>query len=261
MRESEILAVLSEIFEDEPWPDATRFLQGLLLVRGGMDEKAAARHIRTTPKALRAIVEAEDSVSAALRGTKPLDEAALQKAKRALGQMVLGRAAEMAFLSLFRDAFSDEELDLVNVSGEATDTDLRLTNGKKRELYRINIKYFGSVFRRAPEMVGLSPDDCFALATYKIRSGLEKQKIEGKPYFFAIVGVQGLTADVAGGQFPPQILEAAAVVLTSNAAQRRKFEDRLVDHVVAKNLPVFPTTTKRFTLRRGISCRRSGQLV
>ena len=117
--------------------------------------------------------------------------------------------------------------------------DIRLTNGKQRPLYRINIKYFGSAFRRAPEMVGLAPEDCFALATYKIRSGLEKQQTEGKPYFFAIVGVSGLTADVAGSQFPPEILEAAAVVLTSNAKQRRKFEDRLVDHVVAKNLPVF----------------------
>lgn len=239
MKESEILNALSAVFEGEVWPEATRFLQGLMLVRGGMDESTAAKRIRTTAKALRAVVDAPDSVAAALGGIKPLDDAARDKARRALGQMVLGRAAEIAFLTLFRDAFKDEELDIVNVSDEGSDTDVRLTNGKKRELYRINIKYFGSVFRRAPEMVGLAPEDCFALATYKIRSGLEKQKVEGKPYFFAIVGVSGLTADVAGSQFPRDILEAAAVILSSNAKQRRKFEDRLVDHVVGKNLPVF----------------------
>jgi hypothetical protein len=239
MKESEILNALSAVFEDETWPEATRFLQGLMLARGGMDDKRASKRIRTTSKALRAVIDATDPVAAALGGVKPLDDAARSKARRALGQMVLGRAAEMAFLNLFRNAFKDEELDIVNVSEEGSDTDVRLTNGRKRELYRINIKFFGSTFRRAPEMVGLASDDCFALATYKIRSGLDKQQSEGKPFFFAIVGVSGLTADVAGSQFPPDILEAAAVVLSSNAKQRRKFEDRLVDHVVAKELPVF----------------------
>ena len=85
-----------------------------------MSEAEAARVARTTPKALRAVVSADNSVFAALGGTKPLEDAGRRKAQRALGQMVLGRAAEMAFLSLFRDAFSDEELDIVNVSEEGS---------------------------------------------------------------------------------------------------------------------------------------------
>ncbi|HEX6575006.1 MAG TPA: hypothetical protein VF042_08530 [Gemmatimonadaceae bacterium] len=245
MTESDILGILSQIFEDDEWPEAVRVLRGLLLVRGGMPVTQAARSIRTTNRTLQKIIDAEDPISAALGGVKTLDELARKKAARALGQMLLGRAAEMAFLQLFRDAFKDEELDIVDVSEEGSDTDIRLTDGKGRALYRINIKYFGAVFRRAPEMVGLSADDCFALATYKIKSGIEKQQTEGKPYFFAIVGVAGMTADTAGAQFPHDLMEAAIVVLNSNAKQRRRFEDSLIDHVVQKDLPVFSYNFKR----------------
>ncbi len=38
---------------------------------------------------------------------------------------------------------------------------------------------------KAAELVGLDPSDCFALATYKIYQGLQKQEEEVLPYLFA----------------------------------------------------------------------------
>jgi len=205
----------------------------------------AARSIQTTTQKLQSIVDAADPIAAALAGpSSPTDEGRT-KAQRALGQMVVGRAAETVFLDLFRETFKGEELDIENVTDEGSDTDIYLVNGKRRRLYRINIKFFGSVFRKAQEMVGLASDDCFALATYKIRSGIAKQSSEGKPYFFAIVGVPGLTADAAGQQFPNEVLEVAALVLSSGAPQRRKFEDSIVDYAVAQRLAVFRESYER----------------
>ena len=62
-----------------------------------------------------------------------------------------------------------EEFELRDLREGRTDTDYRLYNGRGRPIYRVNIKFHGSPFRRAPEMVGLESDDCFALATYKIQ--------------------------------------------------------------------------------------------
>lgn len=239
MTEDQILQTLSNIYGESDWPQAVRFLHGLYLVRNGLTLTEAARRIRTNATKLRSVVGTHDPVAAALNGTSIPTDQGRSKARRALGQMIVGRAAETVFLDLFRETFKGEELDIENVSEEGSDTDIYLVNGKRRRLYRINIKFFGSVFRKAEETVGLAPDDCFALATYKIKSGIAKQISEGKPYFFAIVGVPGLTADVAGGQFPEEILDVAAIVLSSRAPQRRKFEDSIIDCAAARRLAGF----------------------
>lgn len=239
MTEAEAIAQLTELFGEDPWPEAVRFVRALGLVRSGYPPAQAAKSVRSTRRQIQRIIDSPDPLAAALGGYTPAPAADLEKAKRAIGQMVLGRAAERVFLDLFRDTFNDEDLDIENVSAAATDTDIYLVNGKRRRLYRINIKFFGSIFRRAEEIVGLPPDDCFALATYKIRSALEKQNDEGKPYFFAIVGVAGLTADVAGEHLPEETLRVASIVLSSNAPRKRQFEDRVVDYAVSRGLEAY----------------------
>ena len=67
----------------------------------------------------------------------------------------------------------------------------------------INIKFHDTAFRKAAELVGLDPGDCFALATYKIYQGLQKQEKEVLPYLFAVVGVSGLTGARVGEARPP----------------------------------------------------------
>src|SRR6185436_8456222 len=103
-----------------------------------------------------------------------------------LGQLILGRAAETAFEESYKSTMETEELELRDVREGGTDTDYRLYNGKGKPVYRLNIKFHGALFRRAPELVGLDPQDCFALATYKIHSALEKQVQDQLPYFFAV---------------------------------------------------------------------------
>lgn len=94
-----------------------------------------------------------------------------------------------------------EEFELRDLREGRTDTDYRLHNGRGRPIYRVNIKFHGSQFRRGREMVGLDSSDCFALATYKIHSAIEKQKQEGLPYFFAIVGVPTSRVRVGGPRY------------------------------------------------------------
>lgn len=239
MTEEHAIKLLRDLFKDSEWPHAVRFLRAISLVREGRSTKEAAAAVRTTAARVAALIAADDPFTAALGGSVDTSDESKQRSRRALGQMVVGRAAEAVFLDLFRDKFRGEELDIENVTDEGSDTDVYLVNGQRRRVYRINIKFFGSVFRKSQETVGLAPEDCFALATYKIRSGLSKQKDEGKPYFFAIVGVAGLTADAAGNRFPPGVLELATQVLGSSAPSRRKFEDRLVDCAVESRWEVY----------------------
>lgn len=159
-----------------------------------------------------------------------------------LGQMLLGRCAEMVFEERYRSEMHSQELELVDLREGGTDTDYRLINGKRRPLYRINIKFHGARFRRAAELVNLQPEDCFPLATYKIHSALEKQDREGLPYFFAIVGVPDLSSTSVGALIPEQIVDVAALVHASRMPGKREFEDAVVDRVVAAALPAFAAT-------------------
>jgi hypothetical protein len=80
----------------------------------------------------------------------------------------------------------------------------------------VNIKFFGSTFRRAVEMVGLAPDDCFPLATYKIFGALQKQEKDHLPYIFAIVGVPNLTAASIQDQLPADEIQIVALFSRSD---------------------------------------------
>ena len=243
MKEADALEVLGEMFGGGAWPEAVRLLHGAWLVEGGDDLSDAAKRIGTSTSRLKKVVSSKAPFRAALGvGMSDVDESAVKKATGILGQMLLGRCAELAFENLYRHEMEAEELQLINTADAGSDTDYRLHNGQGRKLYRINIKFHGSQFRRAKELVGLEPEDCFALATYKIKSALEKQDAEGKPYFFAIVGVPHLTTLVAGKRFPPQLIEVAAAVLTSKAPKKRKFEDAIIDVAVSNKLPCFLET-------------------
>lgn len=118
-------------------------------------------------------------------------------------------------------------------------------NGGGRPLYRLNIKFHGSQFKRAPELVGLGATDTFALATYKIKNALDKQDEEHLPYIFAIVGVPHLTGAVVAQRLPEALGEAAAIIAEAPGMTRaRDFEDEVVRHLVDANSPVFTETLR-----------------
>ena len=115
------------------------------------------------------------------------------------------------------------------------DTDYLVFNGQGRQVFRLNIKFHGSQFRRAQELVGLPPEDCFALATYKIYSALQKQEREHLPYIFVIVGVPNLTGAVVGAALPPDVVEFATRARNSpRLQQKRKVEDAIVQAITGR---------------------------
>ena len=89
------------------------------------------------------------------------------------------RVAQLLLGALTEERFEREEQELtagrLGVEDHRlgrTDTDYRVLNGGGNPIFRINIKFHGTAFQQARVYVGLDPDDCFALATYKIHQAL-----------------------------------------------------------------------------------------
>ena len=80
-------------------------------------------------------------------------------------------------------------------------------------MFRLNIKFHGSTFRNAPELVGLDPQDTFALATYKFYGALEKQVAEHLPYIFVVIGVARPDGCLQVGDLIPVDLPGQLVAL------------------------------------------------
>jgi hypothetical protein len=189
-------------------------------------------------------VEADDRVLACLGATPAAVTAdGIRKSKQILGNLLLGRCAEIAFETIYREEMRTNELELVDLREARNDTDYRVLNGQRRPVYRLNIKFHGSSFRRAPELVGLRPEDCFALATYKIYSAQLKQAEERLPYIFAIVGVPGLTGESVGERFQHALVDLVALLHASPRAQRKRdIEDTIVNSLVNTRDVVFVET-------------------
>jgi hypothetical protein len=233
VKEPDHLEALERVFGPNAWPKAVRLLEAVLRVRRGESAEPVALSIGTTTKRVAALARSKNLLPLALKDAEvPPTDAALTKAKKQLGQMLLGKCAEIAFEELYRSEMHSEELQLVNTTDKGTDTDYRLLNGKLKPVFRINIKFHGAQFRQARDLVGLAPEDCFPLATYKILSALQKQDQEALPYFFAVIGVPDLTGESVGARLPAPLLRVAAVVLSSKASGKREFEDRIVESLV-----------------------------
>src|SRR5207248_4038403 len=119
--------------------------------------------------------------------------------------------AERVFEEIYHDTVGGVDLFLEDDRLTAGDTDYLVRNGQRRQVFRLNIKFHGSQFRKAADLVGLNPEDCFALATYKIYSALQKQEREHLPYIFVVVGVPHLTGSVVGAAIPANIIEFATL--------------------------------------------------
>ncbi|MGH7540327.1 MAG: hypothetical protein ACRELC_04960 [Gemmatimonadota bacterium] len=241
MTDPEFLELIRELYGETDWPKPLHQLRGARLVDAGQEIKEAARIVGTTPSTLARVIEREDRLKAVLGcSVRDVDRPHRERAIRTLGQLLVGRAAERAFEDAFREEMESEELDLRDLRGSRTDTDYRLYNGQGRPIYRINIKFHGALFKRAPGIVGLEPEDCFALATYKIHGALGKQEEEGLPYIFAVVGVRTLSGEGVGAKIPGRYIDGAALVYQSSKAKgKRDFEDRLVEHLVGTDVAAY----------------------
>jgi hypothetical protein len=154
--------------------------------------------------------------------------------------MVLGLVAEQVFERLYKREIGSDDLVLEDSRVDRTDTDYRVLNGQRRPVFRINIKFHGTLFRRAKELVGLAPEDCFALATYKIHQGLRKEADERLPYVFLIVSVPELTGEAVGALVPEDVARFATIIKTArdvSGLKKRDMEDRIVQVLIGDEAP------------------------
>jgi predicted nucleic acid-binding OB-fold protein len=263
MIKPDFVSFLKQEYPEGRWPSPFHILEGLEKVKAGKTVNDAAREVKTTPAKIQEFLKST-TPAFKLIGVKPSDltDQDMQEARLILGQLLIGRAAELAFEDIYASEMRTEsDYKLVNVLAGRTGTDYRVLNGKDRPIYRINVKFFGSLFRDSERMVGLISEDCFPLATYKIFSALEKQEQEFLPYFFAVSCVPNLTAVSIQGQLPPD--EVAIVAMVSKSArlsgQKRSMEEKVVERVVKRGEKAFVEifSSVRGTEWRIISARKA----
>lgn len=246
------------------WNPPLHKIQGALLVADGMPLKEAAKAVGTTTPHLKPAVEAPDPVEFVLGlNDGALDQKALDRAKRKIGELVLGRAAEIAFEELFKAGIDPTRYSFEDVRAGRNNTDYILLSGSHR-LSRFNVKFFGTAFQRALEMVGLDPYDCFPLAIYKIKQALEQEGKEHLSYVFAVVGVIGLNAAAVGEMIPEKDMRPLAMLRESKFVRRKfDFEDWMVDRIVEERSTSFTTAYERIKGAKWyvLSARRARNLL
>ena len=251
-------------------PKPFALIEAVSRVKSGEDPAAIARKIRSTRKKVLEVANSDDPIHTVFDldlATAGNDDA-LAKARRGIGQMLLGTLAERSFETAYRSIVQTDELRLEDDRAGRTDTDYRVFNGQDRPVFRINIKFHGSSFRKAVDLVGLEPDDCFPLATYKIHSAIRKQKEEFLSYLFVIVSIPGLTGESAGAEVPGDLTHLTSLYMKSSQPRKRDFEDLVVRYMVDTHQEE-PVAAAIDSIRRQIddaswrviSAARAGQLL
>jgi hypothetical protein len=223
-----------------------------------------ARGAGTTKKRVAEFYQAT-SLMHAIFGDEVAGEKPTKSSRQMLGNLIVGRCAERVFVEHYKREAATNELELSDLRESRSDTDYRLLNGKKRPVYRINIKFIGSQFRRAEELVGLAPSDCFALATYKIGAALQKQHEDRLPFIFIVVSVPGLSADEVGSKAPADFRELLALVTQAvgTIKKKRDIQDHIVSYLENNSDPGFYEVLDR--IQHGswyvLSARRADKLL
>jgi len=261
---NDVLAILREVFGPEPLPppfDLVELAAGKAAEPGGKRLSAAARKL---------IAELRSSGNPTLKALHLPDSflpepRVRERAQTMLGQLLLGLLAERAFEQIYKTTLGTTELRLEDFREGRTDTDYRVLNGQGRPVFRMNIKFHGTLFRQARELVGLEPDDCFALATYKIKQGLEKQNSEFLPYVFVVVSSPVSALDV-GAAIPSDFVDLACLIHASKKVTgKRKIEERIVERLADARVPAFKATLADLQARiarapwRILSARRADE--
>ena len=235
MTVEELEGILSLVYGQDAWPRPFHLLSGLKAVAEGFAYGDAARLVGTTSRRLKKLAEAADVVEELLGPRPPDYEVKVQKVRGTIGQLIIGSLAERVFERIYRETVGTSDLRLEDDRSTGGDTDYLVKNGRDRQVFRLNIKFHGSQFRKARELVGLDPENCFALATYKIYSALQKQEREHLPYIFVIVGVPNLTGATVGSALPEPVAEFATRARHSPSfIGKRKIEDVIVRAITAR---------------------------
>lgn len=227
---ADLAEVVRLVYADRPRPRSFRLLE--ILAGDSSDTEGITRAQKRRLDALR---NAQDPIVESLGcdlAAASMDQA-LMRSRRIIGQLLLGQIAERAFEKIYKTTMGTDDLHLEDDRESRNDTDYRVLNGQQRPVFRINIKFHGTLFRNAAALVKLTPEDCFALATYKIFQGLQKQEDEVLPYLFVIVSVPGVTAGTVGAAIPEDLAHFGAVVQSARKLQgKREIEETMVAHLL-----------------------------
>lgn len=216
MRQFERLTrTLHEIFSDEIPPNrGIRQIIAVSRVLGGEAVEAVSAELHLQRRGLEAAMAAVREHG--LAGLTSYEERATDQHLRArrlgIAQMLLGLLGEQRFEQLADEITGAGVLSVEDHRPSRTDTDYRLLNGNRNPICRLNIKFHGTLFRESRRFVGLEPEDCFALATYKINAALKRQQEERLPYVFLVLSIPELNAADVGQLVPDDYVWALAVI-------------------------------------------------
>ena len=230
-----------QVYPENKFPKPLDALMALQQLQAeGQPLESLKHHMR---KRVAPLVEARDPVQTAYQvDLADLPAKVQQRARKGelmLGQLVLGTLAEQAFEEIYHRELGTSEFRLDDYRESRNDTDYRMLNGGGRPLFRINSKFHGSQFRRAKELVGLEPADCFALATYKIWSAIEKQKAESMPYLFIVIS-SPITSESVANEVPAEVRELVRLVHAAEKAEgKRDLEERIVNSLLLADTGAF----------------------
>lgn len=235
---AELLGFVLKIYGTEPLPKKFALLSAALRVHGGESIEVVSAETRTPAKQLGEVVAAPDVLKTVFKASLAgIPEPDWKRARANIGQLAIGNLAERSFENKYRQMMGTNELQLQDQRVDRSDTDYRVVNGQQRPVFRMNIKFHGTLFRQAKDLVGLEPEDCFALATYKIHLATKKQEDEHLPYLFVIISVPNLTSVSVGNTMPEDAQHCAAFVAAAQMTGKRDIEDRLVTWLFRDDQP------------------------
>jgi hypothetical protein len=96
--QAKLVRLLNDLYGDEPWPKPLHLLRGVVLV-----EEGHSRAVGTTEVNLVRVLASKDRFKTVVgERESPPTEAEHERRKGILGQLLLGRAAEIAFEEIYK---------------------------------------------------------------------------------------------------------------------------------------------------------------
>jgi hypothetical protein len=243
-----VAAVVQDLYAGET-PRIAQVRQVLAVDRilRGEPFETVSRDFRLQPHRLRPLVESvqRQGISAFV-DISSIPTEIFVRAKNGIAQMLLSLLAERRFIQLSNEITGAGVLKIEDHRPSRTDTDFRLMNGGGRPLCRLNIKFHGTAFRESRRYVGLEPDDCFPLATYKINNADKRQHAEDLPYVFVVLTALDLSAAEVAGIIPDDYVYALVVMQQVVSTGKLAIEERVVERLLASDqLPRFEPILRR----------------
>jgi len=243
-----LAAVLRDIYGGTP-SDIAQIRQVLAVDRvlHGESLEAVSRDARVQTHRLRKLVASVQQAGwSAFGNIAAISAEEFATAKNGIAQMLLSLLAERRFIQLSNQITGAGVLKIEDHRPSRTDTDFRLMNGGGRPLCRLNIKFHGTAFRESRRYVGLEPEDCFPLATYKINNADKRQHAENLPYVFIVLTALDLSAAEVARIVPDDYVEALVVMRQIVSTGKLAIEERVVERLLASDqLPRFESILTR----------------